>query len=193
MQIEDWIPRAYKPIVPRIAPDGEMPARVQPVPRFEETGKRLEGVVGTDQGDHVGGFEVVREFERDVASEAARVIVESRAGSYSWLVAGGSEVHGVVLKGTGCDAAAAGGGRDGTEAAEGGGEGSVAVGDVDAVAAHGVGGTGEDFGSEWVGVGEGPVPVGLRAGVATFRAEELVVEISVVAMPVKKDALDLVL
>ena len=193
MQIKDRIPRAHEPIVPRIAPDAEMPARVQPLPRFEKAGKCFEGGVGTDQRDHVGGFEVAGEFERDVAFEAARVVVEPGAGSNSWLVACGSEVHRVVLKGPGCDAAAARGGRDGTEAAEGGGQGSVAVGDVDAVAAHRVGGTGEDFGGEWIGVGEGPVPVGLRAGVAAFRAEELVVEVGVVAMPVKEDALDLVL
>ncbi len=193
VQIKDGIPRAHEPIVPRITPNGEMPTRVQALPGFEKAGKCFEGGVGTDQGDHVAGFEVVGEFERDIAFEAARVVVESRAGSNSWLVACRTQIHGVVLKGTGCDAAAARGGRDGTEAAEGGGEGSVAVGDVDAVAAHRVGGTREDFGGEWIGVGEGPVPVGLRAGVATFRAEELVVEVGVVAMPVKEDALDLVL
>ena len=193
MQIKDRIPRTHEPVVPRIAPDGEMPARVQPVPRFEKAGKRLEGGVGTDQRDHVGGFEVAGEFERDIAFEASRVVVESRAGSHSWLVACGSEVHGVGLKGSGCDAAAARGGKDGTRAVEGVGEGSVAVGDVDAVTAHGVSGTGEDFGGEWIGVGEGPVPVGLRAGVAAFGAEELVVKVGVVAMPMKEDALDLVL
>lgn len=58
-----------------------------------------------------------------------------------------------------------------------------------AVAAHGVGVAVEDFGFSGVLVGECPVPVGYGSGVAAFVAEELVVDVGVVAVPGEEDAL----
>ena len=57
------------------------------------------------------------------------------------------------------------------------------MGDGDPVAAHGCGGAVEDGGVAGIMVGEGPVPVGLCAGVAAFFLEGLFVEPDVVAVP----------
>ena len=99
-----------------------------------------------------------------------------------------TEIHGVVGKGTRVDAAATGGrGEDNVEPEGCDVEGSV--GDREAVTAHGRGGTVEDGGVTGITVREGPVPIWLRACIATFFLESLFVEPDVVAVPEEKETL----
>jgi len=111
------------------------------------------------RGDGAGVGEGLRYVWVQVAFQAARVVgrvvgVEGRAGE-----GGRAEVHAHVFEGAGCDAAAAGAGREVDVRVGWQGERDARVRDGGAVAGHGGVGAVEDGGLRRVLRVEGPVPI----------------------------------
>ena len=119
--------------------------------------------------------------------QAARVSAQSAVGALGRKPYG-PERDRVVREGAAGDAAAAVAGVDGDGEAEGA-DVHDAVRDGEAVAAHGEGRAVEEGRFAGVVVGEGPVPVGLRAGVVAFGAQGELVEMEEVAVEMEEDAL----
>ena len=183
MQIERRIPAAGKRIQTH-ASHGEVASSVHAGYSLKIRIKAAEIVAAVDNGLHVRRLGMVTPERRQVSLQAPRIIIEAIVPVLG-PEGDGAQVDGVVGKGTRVDAAAAGAGRDGEVEAEGGDVGG-AVGDGSAVAAHGGWGAVEDGGLAGVLPGEGPVPVGLGAGVAAFFLERFLVEPGEVAVEVEE-------
>ena len=190
MEVEDRIARAHIRVVARIPPDGVVPARMQSAGQLEERFEGLEVVVAGHERDDIGRLQVVGVEQRDVALQAAGVVVQAAAVADRGPVGRRAEIEDVVGEGTGVDAAATRSGREGEVQAEGA-DVYGGVRNAFAVAAHGVDGAVEDFGFPRIMVGERPVPVGCRAGVAAFGAKQFVVDVGKVAVPVEEGALSI--
>lgn len=89
---KNQIPCSHKPITPRIAPNHEMPTRVQPVSRFEKPRKYFEVRVLPYERHYVRGLGVVGELERYTPFESPRAVVQPVTRSNPWFVACGTEV-----------------------------------------------------------------------------------------------------
>lgn len=170
------------------AANAEVAGGMHTVQPFELDIKRFHVGGCADEVDHVGGLGVFAPLGRDVADQAARVVVEPL------VLAGGQKRHGAEVDGqvgkrAGLDAAAAGARADQAGGAQ---RGVVdgAVGDGPAVAAHRV----------WRAVQDGrlapilprlrPVPVRLRPLVAALVAQSKFIEVGEVAVPREEQALN---
>ena len=178
-------------IAARIPTNGVVPTIMQSERELEELGESFEVIILTNKRHDIRRLSSVGEEERNIALQAARIIVQAAAIADVWPVSPGTEIDNIVREGAVVDAAAARTGRDLEVDAE--------CGDVEhgmrnrlAVAAHGVGRAVKDFGLARILVRQRPVPVRLRTGVAAFRAEQFVVDVGVVAVPVEEGPLSMV-
>ena len=190
VEVKHRIAGADVGIPARVPADGIVAPAVQAERELEEVGEGFEVVVVGDEGDDIGRFGCVGEEERDVAFQAAGVVVQSASVADSGSVGGGAEIDDVVGEGTGVDAAASCPWRDGEVDAEGA-DIEDGVRDGETVAAHGVDGAIELFRFPRIFVCQRPVPVWLRTGVAAFCAQQLVVDVGIVAVPVEEGTLSI--
>ena len=119
MEVEHRIAGTDIGIPAWVSTNGVVAPTMQSQRSLKKVREGLEIIIAGDKSDHIGRLGRVGEEERDVALQAARVIVQSTSVADFGSVRGRTEIDDVVGEGTGVNATAAGPGRDGEVDAEG--------------------------------------------------------------------------
>ena len=189
MRIERGISRTNKRIRSRVPSNLEVATRVDAIQRLHILVEQPQAITGlVEQPNQICRLGLVRPIQVEVSAQAAWIVREAVV-SINGLIGYRTQVHRVVHEWSGLNAAAAGPGWVQVADTEGR-HVARAVGDVLAVAAKRCHGAVEYRRLPRGIVEECPVPIGLRASIAAFIAQGLLVEPREVAMEEEEYALD---